>query len=182
MSYDVLQVADTQTVVFPACDCIDERRKKPLLHDPCEKVRTMYVCCTIYISVYCDRYVYTSYLLLQPAIVILKYIYTDEEASRRHREETTIDDKFEEITEEIRLWLTTTEGRNTLISQTVIFKNSIMDELTIRNQHLRKYDANTYAYIYYILVIIAVMCIFCFAVKCTRKDLWHLNWKKLKNE
>ena len=34
------QVADTEVVSFAACDCIDDRRLKPLYHDPCEKVIT----------------------------------------------------------------------------------------------------------------------------------------------
>lgn len=42
------QVADTETILFPACDCIDDRRRKPLLHDPCEKVLYIYSIYTIY--------------------------------------------------------------------------------------------------------------------------------------
>jgi hypothetical protein len=35
------QVADNEVMTFDACDCIDERRRKPLYHDPCEKVSSL---------------------------------------------------------------------------------------------------------------------------------------------
>lgn len=36
------QIAENEVMTFDACDCIDERRRKPLYHDPCEKVKDFY--------------------------------------------------------------------------------------------------------------------------------------------
>ena len=73
---------------------------------------------------------------MQPAVVIVKTIYTDEEAQRREEEEDLFRQKFEEIegevrleffpfshlpSSQIRLWLSISEGHKAL-SQAVTLK------------------------------------------------------------
>lgn len=53
----------------------------------------------------------------QPAVVLLKVIYSDEEAERRDMEEYLFNERFQEIDGEIRLWLNTKEGNKLLNKQ-----------------------------------------------------------------
>jgi hypothetical protein len=76
-------------MIFNGCDCIDERRRKPLYHDPCEKVTHALLLFSL------------SPTRPQPAVVIVKTIYTDEEAQRREEEEDLFQHKFEEIESEV---------------------------------------------------------------------------------
>ena len=50
-------------------------------------------------------------------MVLLRVIYTDDEAARRDMEEYLFNEKFEEIDSEIRLWLNTSEGMRMLNKQ-----------------------------------------------------------------
>jgi Leucine-rich repeat (LRR) protein len=77
------QVADTEMITFDSCDCIDEKRRKPLYHTPCQKT----------------------------SVIILKIIFSEEEAERRAMEEKDLITRFDRIDTGIRLWLGTTEGR-----------------------------------------------------------------------
>eukprot|EP00602_Paraphysomonas_sp_CaronLab_P006141 CAMPEP_0185022112 /NCGR_PEP_ID=MMETSP1103-20130426/4839_1 /TAXON_ID=36769 /ORGANISM="Paraphysomonas bandaiensis, Strain Caron Lab Isolate" /LENGTH=1362 /DNA_ID=CAMNT_0027554057 /DNA_START=11 /DNA_END=4100 /DNA_ORIENTATION=+ len=105
------QVADTEVMTFSGCDCIDERRRKPLYHDPCEK----------------------------PAVVLMKLIYTDDEARRRDDEEYLFNSKFEEIENEIRLWMSTSEGYKLLNKQIASKKASVVEDIELREE-MRKIE------------------------------------------
>lgn len=65
------QVADTENISFPTCDCIDEKRNKPKRHNPCMKV----------------------------SVVIVKSVYIEEEAMRREIEEDEMIERFKAIEE-----------------------------------------------------------------------------------
>ena len=65
------QIADTENITFPTCDCIDEKRNKPKRHNPCMKV----------------------------SVVIVKSVYIEEEARRREIEEEEMMDRFKSIEE-----------------------------------------------------------------------------------
>lgn len=77
------QVADTEQITFPSCDCMDEVRNKPLRHRVCDK----------------------------SAVVLCHVIYSEEEAQRRDAEEDDLFTDFQEIEENVRIWLLTAEGR-----------------------------------------------------------------------
>ena len=76
------QVADTEQITFPSCDCIGGPKNKPQRHDPCKK----------------------------PAVVLCVSIYTEEEADRRAVEDDEFTQKFDEITEDVNLYLSTESG------------------------------------------------------------------------
>jgi len=63
------QIADTENISFPTCDCIDEKRNKPKRHNPCIKV----------------------------SVVIVKSVYIEEEAKRREIEEEEMIARFKSI-------------------------------------------------------------------------------------
>jgi len=63
------QIADTENISFPTCDCIDEKRNKPKRHNPCMKV----------------------------SVVIVKSVYIEEEAKRREVEEEEMIERFKAI-------------------------------------------------------------------------------------
>mmetsp|Transcript_35485 Transcript_35485/g.66233 ORF Transcript_35485/g.66233 Transcript_35485/m.66233 type:complete len:1350 (-) Transcript_35485:239-4288(-) len=100
------QIADTENIEYLACDCIDDRRLKPLSHEPCEK----------------------------PSVVLIKIIYTEEEAARRDEEEDMFSIKFDEIDSEVRLWLNTDEGYDLLNKQIKIRRKVIAEDLGIREE------------------------------------------------
>jgi hypothetical protein len=70
-------------------------------------------------------------------VVLLKVIYSDEEAERRDVEEYLFNERFQEIDSEIRLWLGTSEGNKLLGKQVSHKKASIMEEIELRDE-LRK--------------------------------------------
>jgi hypothetical protein len=100
------QIADTENMEYLDCDCIDDRRLKPLSHEPCEK----------------------------PSVVLIKVIYTEEEASRRDEEEDMFSIKFDELDSEIRLWLNTDEGYDLLVKQIKLRRKLIAEDLSIREE------------------------------------------------
>jgi Leucine-rich repeat (LRR) protein len=71
------QVADTEQVTFPSCDCVGGPKNKPQRHDPCKK----------------------------PAVVLAVSVYTEEEADRRAVEEDEFIVRFDEITEDVHAYL-----------------------------------------------------------------------------
>ncbi len=99
-------IADTEQVVFPQCDCIDEKRNKPKRHDTCTK----------------------------PAVVIVKSIYVDEEANKREVEEDEYLERFEEIEDEIRIWLLTKEGKVLLEKEVRRRKDALSEEIGLREE------------------------------------------------
>lgn len=100
------QIADTENMEYLDCDCIDEKRLKPKSHEPCEK----------------------------PSVVLIKVIYTDEEASRRDEEEDMFAIKFDELDSEIRLWLNTEEGYINMKKQRDIRRKVIKEDLALREE------------------------------------------------
>lgn len=99
-------IADTETVNFPSCDCMDEFRNKPKRHNPCNK----------------------------PAVVICKSCYVEEEAYRRSEEEDELLQKFEEIEEEIRIWILTEEGKTLLEKEVKRRKATLREEVQLREE------------------------------------------------
>lgn len=100
------QIADTENMEYLDCDCIDEKRLKPKSHEPCEK----------------------------PSVVLVKIIYTEEEASRRDEEEDMFSIKFDELDGEIRLWMNTEEGYLNLKKQRELRRKLIADDLSLREE------------------------------------------------
>jgi hypothetical protein len=79
------QVASIENIVFPSCDCVDDRNK-PVRHRTCAK----------------------------EAIVIGMVVFNDEEANRRELEEDEIFAEFKEMQQLISIWLLTVEGKKHL--------------------------------------------------------------------
>jgi hypothetical protein len=100
------QVADTERVTFPACDCIDEARNKPKRHMPC----------------------------IKPAVVIVKSVYVEEEATRRDIEEEEFLERFEEVEDEIRIWFATEEGKRELDKEVRRRKQVLREEISLREE------------------------------------------------
>lgn len=100
------QVADTEAFVYEACDCIDEKRRKPLFHVPCEK----------------------------PSVVLVKTIFSEEEAERRAIEEKDLTMRFEAIDTAIRLWISTTEGKNELKKEVKHRKTVWSQDIKLRSE------------------------------------------------
>jgi hypothetical protein len=99
-------IADTEEVVFPSCDCIDEYRNKPKRHNPCNKA----------------------------AVVISKSVYVDEEANRRSEEEDDLLVRFEEIEDEIRIWILTEEGKHALEQEVKKRKALLREDIQLREE------------------------------------------------
>ena len=76
------QVADTEQVVFPSCDCVGGPKNKPQRHDPCKK----------------------------PSVVLAISVYTEEEADRRAVEDDEFYQKFDEISEDVKIYLSSESG------------------------------------------------------------------------
>lgn len=100
------QIADTELVTFEACDCIDEKRRKPLFHVPCEK----------------------------SAVVVVKTIFSEEEAERRALEEKELTMRFETIDTDIRLWISTTEGKKELKKEIKRRKTAWSQDIRLRSE------------------------------------------------
>lgn len=100
------RIADTEQLIFPACDCVDEKRKKPRRHNPCSKA----------------------------AVVVVKSVYVEKEADRREVEEDEFLMKFEEIEDDIRAWLKTDEGKTLREREIRERKDELKEELTLREE------------------------------------------------
>lgn len=87
-------------------DCIDEERRKPRRHNPCTKA----------------------------AVVIAKSIYVEEEAQRREVEEDEFLGRFEEIEDDIRVWLQTDQGRMTQEKEIRRRKDVLREEIALREE------------------------------------------------
>jgi Leucine-rich repeat (LRR) protein len=112
------QVAETEMFVYEACDCIDEKRRKPLFHVPCEK----------------------------SSVVLVKTIFSEEEAERRAIEEKDFSMRFEQIDTDIRLWISTTEGKKELKAEIKKRKQVWSKDIKLRSEmyknELGKANAN----------------------------------------
>ncbi len=100
------QVGDTEQVTFPSCDCIDEGRNKPKKHNPCTKA----------------------------AVVLCKSIYVEEEARRREEEEEDALERFEEVEDDIRIWILTEEGKLLLEKEVKKRKALLREEIGLREE------------------------------------------------
>ncbi|KAJ1423724.1 hypothetical protein B484DRAFT_398556 [Ochromonadaceae sp. CCMP2298] len=100
------QVADTEQVTFPACDCVDDVRSKPKRHNPCPKA----------------------------AVVLCKSIYIPEEANRREIEEDEFLSRFAAVEDDVRIWLATDEGRVMQEKEIKVRKNTLKEEILIRDE------------------------------------------------
>jgi hypothetical protein len=100
------QIADTEMITFEACDCIDEKRRKPLYHVPCEK----------------------------SSVVLTKVIFSQEEALRREMEEKELTKKFVDIDNDIRLWISTAEGKKELKKELKRRKKAWSEEIKLRSE------------------------------------------------
>lgn len=100
------QVADTEQVTFPSCDCVDEVRNKPKRHSPCTKA----------------------------SVVIVKSLYVTEEADRREIEEDEFLERFQVIEDDVIIWLQTEEG--TLAQEKEIKRRKAMlrEEILLRDE------------------------------------------------
>lgn len=74
--------------------------------------------------------------------MLVKVIYSDEEAQRRDAEEDMFDNRFEDIEQEIRMWLQTKEGKKMLAAQTKRRQIGIIEELNLREELQKKFVYN----------------------------------------
>jgi hypothetical protein len=103
------QVAEMEEAVeFPRCQCVDAVRGKKLRHKKC----------------------------LKPALVLCKSIYVDEEANRREVEEDEFLLKFQDIEDEVRLWLLTEEGIRLCDLEVKRRKEVLREEIRLREEML----------------------------------------------
>ena len=100
------QIADTEQIVFPKCDCWDSKRNKPARHNPCKKA----------------------------AIVVNKSIYTVDEAMRREIEESEYLSIFSTIENEIRIWVATDEGVRATLAEVRKRQGSLREEISLRKE------------------------------------------------
>jgi len=98
------QVADTESVTFPECDCIGGPKNKPLRHDPCTKA----------------------------SVVLCLSVYEEEEAERRSREYDEFCQSFSDIEEDVKLWLLTEQGRVAWEKEIARRKAVLRDDLELR--------------------------------------------------
>jgi hypothetical protein len=99
-------IADTETATFPSCDCMDEFRNKPKRHNPCAK----------------------------PAVVMSKSCYIEEEAVRRSEEEDQLLETFEDIEDDVRVWILTEEGKLLLEKEVKRRKAILKEEVQLREE------------------------------------------------
>jgi len=100
------QIADTEHVTYPSCDCIDDVRFKPKRHNPCAKV----------------------------SVVLCKSIYVTEEANRREIEEDEFISRFTTIEDDIKIWLQTDEGRLSQDREIKRRKAVLKEEIELRGE------------------------------------------------
>lgn len=100
------QVAETETVGFGSCECVNDKTNKPVRHSSC----------------------------IKPAIVLVKSIYSEEEASRREAEEDEYMMRFEEIEEDVRIWLFTTEGKKEIDKEVSVRRARLLEEISLREE------------------------------------------------
>lgn len=100
------QIADTEQVTFPSCDCVDDVRGKPKRHNPCTKA----------------------------AVVIVKSLYVTEEADRREIEEDEMLERFDSTETDIRIWLMTEEGRFCQEKEIKRRKAMLREEIMLRDE------------------------------------------------
>lgn len=100
------QIADTEQVTFPSCDCVDEVRGKPKRHNPCTKA----------------------------AVVIVKSLYVEEEADRREIEEDEMLERFDRIETDVRIWLLTEEGKYSQEKEIKRRKAMLREEIMLRDE------------------------------------------------
>jgi hypothetical protein len=100
------QIAETEQVTFPSCECVDEVRNKPKRHNPCTKA----------------------------AMVLVKSLYVPEEADRREIEEDEFLERFKEIEDDIRIWLQTEEGTISQEKEIKRRKAALKEEIGIREE------------------------------------------------
>lgn len=101
-------IADTEQVIFSACDCMDTALNKPKRHDVCTKA----------------------------AVLIAKSVYVEEEADRREKEEDEFMERFEEIDFNVRIWLLTEEGQKAMSQEVRARKNVLKEETSLREEML----------------------------------------------
>ena len=102
------QVADTEQVVFLGCDCVDDKRFKPLRHNPCTK----------------------------PAIVIVKTIYVEEEVQRREVEEDEYMEVFKDVDLEVSVYLATEGGIEAMEKEIKLRDAKLIEDLNLRTEML----------------------------------------------
>jgi hypothetical protein len=100
------QVADTEQVTFPSCECVDEVRNKPKRHNPCTKA----------------------------AMVLIKSLYVPEEADRREIEEDEFLQRFREVEDDVKIWLQTEEGTFCQEKEIKRRKAVLREEIMIREE------------------------------------------------
>ncbi len=99
------QVADTENFTFPSCDCVGGPKNKPLRHDPCKKA----------------------------AVVLCLSVYTEEEAERRAVEDDEMYMMFDEMTEDIQMFLSTEEGMKELELEVRRREEALAEDIELRD-------------------------------------------------
>lgn len=98
------QVADTEPVTFPKCDCTGGPKNKPQMHDPCTK----------------------------SSMVLCVSVYVEEEAERRAVEYDEFSMLFTDLESEIKLWLYTEQGRVNLEKEIARRHRALADDVELR--------------------------------------------------
>ncbi len=104
------QISSTERCDFPKCECVDDKKGKPKKHNPCTDM----------------------------AVVLAKSIYTEEEADRREIEEDNFIHGFEEIENEIKVWLMTEEGKLEMAKEIKRRAAAFADDIDIREEMINR--------------------------------------------
>ena len=102
------QVADTESITFPLCDCVGGPKNKPLRHEPCTKA----------------------------AVALCLSVYVEEEAQRRAVEADEFSIAWDDINSAVKLWLLTEEGKLALEKEVSRRKESMRDDIELREDML----------------------------------------------
>lgn len=98
------QVADTEPVTYPQCDCIGGPKNKPLRHDPCTK----------------------------SSVVLCLSVYVEEEADRRQVEFDEFDQSWSDIEGDLKIWLMTEQGKLAWEKEVARRRQVLAEEIELR--------------------------------------------------
>ncbi len=107
------QISSTERCNFSKCECVDEKKGKPKKHNPCTDM----------------------------AVVLTKCVYTEEEADRREIEEDNFIHGFEDIENEIKVWLMTEEGKIEMAKELKRRAAAFSDDIDIREEMINRENA-----------------------------------------
>ena len=110
MSYPNGIAVDTCIAKFPRCECVSSSTNLPDFHSICSK----------------------------PAVVVVRHLYTNEEALRRERELEEIRQTFARVEDEIEIWLQILEGISGLKDALEVYRSHWELNLSLNEELMAK--------------------------------------------